>query len=206
MTSDQMGKHENGYARVERDGYPTPSWCARALAEHVRLEGLRIWEPAAGSGHLARGLESAGARVFASDVDAHPGLDAQFDFLMAGLPAGLRQYDGCVTNPPWGQGNRLAVAFIESGLHRIASNGGFLALLLPTDFDSARTRLHLFHDARFVARISLTSRPVWFERTDGMKAAPKENCAWFVWQRQVLRSPPPPIARHAIAHPKDVTP
>jgi hypothetical protein len=201
-----MGKHENGYARVDRDDYPTPAWCARALAEHVRLEGLRIWEPAAGAGHLARGLEAVGARVFTSDVELNPGLDAQFDFLSAGMPVGLRQYDGCVTNPPWGQGNRLAVAFIESGLSRIASGGGFLAFLLPTDFDSARTRLHLFHDARFLARISLTSRPIWFARTDGHKAAPKENCSWFVWARQVLRSPPPPIARHAIAHPKDPTP
>jgi hypothetical protein len=197
-----MGKHENGYARVERDGYPTPTWCARALVEHVHLEGLRIWEPAAGSGHLARGLETVGARVFASDIDRHP----RFDFLTPGLPAGLRQFDGIVTNPPWGAGNRLAVAFIEAGLQRIASCGGFLALLLPTDFDSARTRLHLFHDPRFVARISLTSRPVWFERADGERPAPKENCAWFVWQRQVLRAPAPPIARHAIAHPKDAMP
>jgi hypothetical protein len=33
-----MGKHENGYARVERDNYPTPAWCVRALAEHVKTE------------------------------------------------------------------------------------------------------------------------------------------------------------------------
>jgi hypothetical protein len=192
--------------RVERDGYPTPGWCVRALAEHVHLAGLRIWEPAAGAGHLARGLEAAGARVLTSDIELHPGLGAQFDFLSAGMPVGLRRYDGIVTNPPWGAGNRLAVAFIEAGLHRIASCGGFLALLLPTDFDSARTRLHLFHDSRFTARISLTSRPIWFERTDGIKAAPKENCCWFIWARQVLRSPPPPITRHAIAHPKDPMP
>jgi hypothetical protein len=101
------------------------------------------------------------------------------------------------------KGNRLAGAFIDAGLHQIASNGGFLALLLPTDFDSARTRLHLFHDTRFLARISLTSRPVWFERTDGITAAPKENVAWFVWSRQILRSPPPPVARYATAHPRD---
>jgi hypothetical protein len=197
-----MGKHETSYMRVERDGYPTPAWCARALAEHVHLEGLRIWEPAAGSGHLARGLETVGARVFVSDIERHP----RFDFLTSGLPGGLRHFDGIVTNPPWGQGNRLAVAFIEAGLHRIASYGGFLALLLPTDFDSARTRVHLFLDTRFLARISLTSRPVWFERTDGVKAAPKENCCWYVWARQVLRSPPPPVARHSIAHPKDAAP
>jgi hypothetical protein len=206
MLRPEMGKHENGYTRVERDAYNSPSWCARSLAEHVTLEELRTWEFAAGEGQLARGLESVGARVFTSDIDPHPGLDAVFDFLAPGLPPGLRQFDGMVTNPPWGKGNRLAVAIIEAGLRRISSHGGFLALLLPTDFDSARGRLHLFHDPRFVARVSLTSRPVWFVRTDGVKAAPKENVAWFVWSRQVLRSPPPPVVRHSITRPQDVAP
>jgi hypothetical protein len=198
-----MGKHGADFARVERDCYPTPAWCARALAEHVHVEGLRVWECAAGAGQLARALESLGARVFASDIDPHPDLDAQFDFLTPGLPAGLKHFDAIITNSPWGKGNRLAVAFIEAGLQRIANHGGFLALLLPTDFDSARSRLHLFHDSRFIARISLTSRPVWFERTDGVRASPKENTTWFCWSRQVLRAPPPPAVRYAVAHPKD---
>ena len=201
-----MGKHETGFARVPRDAYPTPPFCARALAEHVHLTGLRVWEPAAGSSQLARALGSLGARVFASDIDQHPDLDARFNFLAPGLPAGLRQFDGIVTNPPWGTGNKLAVAFIEAGLRRIAGHGGFMALLLPADFDSARTRLHLFHDQRFLARVTLTSRPVRFERTDGVREAAKEICGWFVWARRVLRSPSPPVARHAIAHPKDVIP
>jgi hypothetical protein len=197
-----MGKHENGYMRVERDSYNSPPFVARSLTEHINVEGLRIWEIAAGRGQLARELEAQGARVFSSDIEPHEGLDAVFDFLSPGLPPGLRQFDGMISNPPW----RLAVAFIEAGLRRISSHGGFLALLLPTDFDSARGRLHLFHDPRFIARISLTSRPVWFERTDGVKAAPKENVCWFIWKRQVLRSPPPPVARHSIAHPKDIAP
>jgi hypothetical protein len=37
-----MGKHENDYTRVERDGYPTPAWCARALAEHVHARRLQF--------------------------------------------------------------------------------------------------------------------------------------------------------------------
>jgi hypothetical protein len=200
-----VGKHENSYARVDRDSYNSPPVVGRGLAEHVHLESLRIWEIAAGRGQLARELEVQGARVFSSDIEPHEGLDAVFDFLSPGLPPGLRQFDGMVSNPPWGVRNCLAVAIIEAGLNRISSHGGFLALLLPTDFDSARTRVHLFHDQRFIARISLTSRPVWFERTDGVKAAPKENVAWFIWARQVLRAPPPPVCRHAVAHPKDVT-
>jgi hypothetical protein len=40
-----MAKHEAGYARVERDFYPTPPWVVSdALAEHVDLRGLIVWE------------------------------------------------------------------------------------------------------------------------------------------------------------------
>jgi hypothetical protein len=196
-----VGKHETGYARVPRDAYTTPSWCIDALAEHVRIEGLKIWECAANEGRMVRALEARGAKVFASDIAPHPGLDAIFDFLSQGLPPGLSSWDGIVTNPAWGDRNRLAEDFIRRGLDRLNKNGGFLALLLPTDFDSAVSRLPLFCDLRFTARISLTARPIWFKRTDGKREAPKENVAWFVWSRPILRHCGPPLVFHAIARP-----
>ena len=140
--------------------------------------------------------------TLATDIEPHAGLDLVFDFLTPGLPAGLERFDGIVTNPAWGQGNRFAVRFVEAGLQRIVADGGFFALLLPVDFDSAVGQLKLFQHPYFLARITLTARPVWFERTDGVKAAPKENCVWCVWSRPVLRSPPPPLVRHAIARPR----
>jgi hypothetical protein len=194
-----MGKHEQGYTRVDRDFYPTPSWVIDALAEHVELQNRRIWECAAGDGRMARTLAIHGARVFSSNLEPHASLDAVFDFLSPGFPEGLGHFDGIITNSKWGHRNRTAVAFIENGLRRIAEVGGFLALLLPTDFDSAVTRLPLFQPPFFAGRVILTDRPVWFERTDGVKAAPKENCAWFVWSRPVLRDPADPVVRYAVA-------
>jgi hypothetical protein len=194
-----MGKHENGYARVERDHYPTPPWVIDALAEHVDLRGRRAWEPAAGDGRMARAIAAHRARVFATDIEPHSSLDGVFDFLSSGVPEGLGHFDGIITNPAWGRGNRTAVAFVESGLARIAEAGGFLALLLPTDFDSAVTRLPLFQHPFFAGRIILTDRPVWFERTDGGCEAPKENCCWYLWARPLLGVPAPPIVRYAIS-------
>jgi hypothetical protein len=56
-----VGKHGAEYARVERDFYPTPSWVvADALAEHVELAGVRVWEPACGDGRMAEALRRAG--------------------------------------------------------------------------------------------------------------------------------------------------
>jgi hypothetical protein len=198
-----MGKHEVEYVRVERDNYPTPPWCVRALAEFVVLEGRTIWECAAGDGAMVRALEAQGARVYASDIEPRPELAETFDFLAPGLPAGLGRVDGIITNPPWGSGNRLAVEFVKAGLARITAHGGFLALLLPADFDSAVTRLALFQHPYFLARIALTDRPAWFARPDGRRPQPKENCVWHVWSRPLLRSPPPPVVRHAVARAKE---
>jgi hypothetical protein len=195
-----MGKHETGYARVERDLYPTPHWVIAALAEHVDLNGLTVWEPACGGGCMAEALRAeCCARVHASDiVDRGAGQDEVLDFLSAQMPKLERPPDLICPNPPFGQGGRLATAFIEAGLSRIRQHRGFLALLLPCDFDSAKTRARYFGDCPdFIGKIVLTRRIVWFQRSDGIREAPKENSAWFLWERSPLRVRRAPVIMYA---------
>jgi hypothetical protein len=198
-----MGKHETGYARVERDLYPTPHWVVDALAEHVDLTGLTVWECASGDGRMAEALRQAGCKcVFATDIIDHGSpQDYTLDFLSGETPPPLLDpIDLICTNPPFGQGGRLATAFIEAGLTRIKQHGGILALLLPCDFDSAKTRSRYFGDCpHFVGKIVLRERIVWFQRDDGVREAPKENSAWFIWQRNLLRVRRPPIILYAPA-------
>jgi hypothetical protein len=142
------------------------------------------------------------ARVHASDiVDRGAEQDEVLDFLSAQMPKLERPPDLICTNPPFGQGGRLATAFIETGLARIRQHRGLLlALLLPCDFDSAKTRARYFGDCPdFVAKIVLTHRIIWFERTDGKRAAPKENTAWFLWAHTPLRVRHPPVILYAPA-------
>jgi hypothetical protein len=197
-----MGKHETGYARVERDLYPTPSWVIGALAEHVDLTGLTVWEPACGDGRMAEALRGAGCKcVFATDIIDHGSpQDYVLDFLSGEAPPPLLDpIDLICTNPPFGQGGKLATAFIARGLERI-KRGGLLALLLPCDFDSAKTRSRYFGDCpEFVGKIVLRERIVWFQRSDGIREAPKENSAWFIWQRALFRVRRPPIILYAPA-------
>ena len=181
-----MGKH-GSYPRAARDLYPTPAWVTAALAEHIELAGKRIWEPAAGNGDTAEALRAAGARVLATDIadNGYRRLQRLLDFT-APLPP-WPQPDGTVTNPPGGARNQLAVRFVELGLERIGDRG-FLALLLPNDFDSAVTRRHLFAEcAAFDTKIVLTKRIVWFAGPD---ANPKENHSWYVWRRPARARPP----------------
>ena len=190
-----MGKHGTEYERIERDFYPTPPWVIAALAEHVDLRGLTVWEPACGDGRMVEALRQQGcARVYASDIVDY-GAGQVFDFLSGLLPPKLeRPPDAIITNPPFGHHHsRLAVAFIEAGLTHIRQHGGILALLLPVDFDSATKRPRYFRDCpEFVGKIVLTERVVWFENPDPKKESPKENTAWFLWERSPLRTRRPP--------------
>ena len=80
---------------------------------------------------MARALEAAGAHVTPFDI-ADYGYGGVRDFLRDEFP---EQFDGTITNPPYGPRGKTAEAFIETGLRRLGN--GFLALLLPADFDSA---------------------------------------------------------------------
>jgi hypothetical protein len=116
-----MGKHETGYARVERDLYPTPHWVIAALAEHVDLTGLTVWEPACGDGRMVEALRQRCVGVYASDiVDYGRGQDEALDFLSEQAPKLAWPPHLIATNPPFGQGGKLATAFIEAGLRRLA--------------------------------------------------------------------------------------
>jgi hypothetical protein len=68
-------------------------------------------------------------------------------------------------------------------------------------------RLRLAEDSRqllrrlphFVGKIVLRQRIVWFKRDDGERENPKENSAWFLWGRSLLRIHRPPIILYAPA-------
>jgi predicted RNA methylase len=182
-----MGKHETGYRRVERDCYPTPTWTTEALLEVIDVKGKRLWEHACGDGDMSEPLKAAGANVFSTDIESKYA-DEIFDYLSDEDPP-KSNFDGAITNPPFGIGGRTAVAFIEKGLSRICN--GFLALLLPIDFDSAKTRTHLFGSCpQFVGKIVLTDRCKWFVNPLNPKVSPKENFAWYLWGNVKLRAHP----------------
>jgi hypothetical protein len=188
-----VGKHETGYARIERDYYPTPSWVIEALAEHVNLGGMRIWECAAGDGRMAEALKAAGASVYATDVERRDyRLDATLDFVVAEVSES-EHFDGLVTNPPFGNRGKLAEQFIRVGLRQITFCP-FMALLLPVDFDSAKTRMSLFGGCpHFAGKIILTKRIVWFTNPDPQRENPKENSSWFLWNRNAIRGRSPVV-------------
>ena len=56
-----MSTRVSGFARAPADLYQSPAWVIDALAEHVNLNGLSVWEPACGHGQMVEALEEFGA-------------------------------------------------------------------------------------------------------------------------------------------------
>jgi len=100
-------------SRNSLDDFPTPTWGARAWAEHVvgpdAIRGLTCWEPAANRGYLLRGLAEYFLTVAGSDIADYGAGFPLHDFLSPDnglfsgrMPIGFAP-DWCATNPPFNQ-------------------------------------------------------------------------------------------------------
>lgn len=161
-----MSQRESGYERKERDLYETPGWVTEALLPHIPSRFAEIWEPACASGKMVRVLERQ-FKVHATDIDQGR------DFLLWGS---IPLCPAIVTNPPYAH----AESFICAALNMVQSRDGFVAMLLRTDFDHAKSRQYLFTgpDFSLAKKLVLTKRIQWFEDSKG---SPSFNHAWFIW-------------------------
>ena len=99
-------------------------------------------------------------------------------------------YDAVVSNRPYGRSGKTAQQFMERALEFAKPRQGAVAMLLKVDFDSGKTRSHLFaYCPAFIGKIVLTKRIVWFEPAI---AQPSENHSWHIWSWR--HSGPPTIA------------
>ena len=169
-----MSQRESGYERKERDLYETPEWATEALIPHLPRLFKVIWEPACGSGKMARVLEGR-CGVVRTDIEPNTGA-VELNFLEAGH---WRNTDAIITNPPY----ELATEFCEHALKLMEPVGGLVAMLLRTDFDHAKSRTHLFRDCpAFAKKLVLMKRIAWFVEENGRpKASPSFNHAWYIW-------------------------
>jgi hypothetical protein len=158
-----MSQRPSGYERKANDLYETPEWVTETLIPHIPERVRTVLEPSCGSGKMVRVL----IRKF--PVVAGFDLQRGHNFLeYMGT-----QHHAIITNPPYG----LAQEFIENALTLTRPVNGFVAMLLRTDYDHAKTRQHLF-EFPFAKKLVLTRRIKWFENTTG---SPSFNHAWFIW-------------------------
>jgi hypothetical protein len=175
-----MSQRISGYARQSRETYPTPIAPIQPLIPMLHLFRIsKVWEPAPtedGESEIANVLRANGIEVVIT----------RDDFLRYTTPPepGIQ---AVITNPPFGYQGRTAVKFIE---HAFWLAPVAVIMLLKVDFDSGKTRTHLFKECPiFAGKIVLLDRIVWFNRDDGEREAPSDNHAWFIWNAN-HRGPP----------------
>ncbi len=187
----QAGRHSKDERGNEL--YPTPACLVDALLKVEPLPGW-IWEPAAGMGHLAAALQSAGHYVVASDkvaygntVDGSPRID-EVDFLEIVFCPPDHHVSCIVTNPPFS----LAEDFVRHGLRLPGINKVVILARLAFLEGSGRSDIIDGHLARvypiisrppFMHRWTEGANGVWRE-WDGPKATNAMPFAWFVFVRE----------------------
>jgi hypothetical protein len=165
------------YPRSKNEFYETPAETTMALLKKIKFN-YKVCDPACGRGAIHKALVQEGYTIFGDDISRG------YDFITKPFP---QSWYGCdiVTNPPFGPGGRTAVQFIERALEVTALWNGKVAMLLQADFDSAKTRQHIFRNCTaFAVKVVLLNRIRWFDNTSG-----SVNHCWFVWDHKNIWSP-----------------
>lgn len=161
-----MSVRNSGYERIAGDNYQTPAWVTEAILSVESFEEP-VWEPA------CDGMKILDVLWKHFEQAAGSGLSTNCDFLKE---QNVGKYPSIITNPPFS----LAEKFVRHALNLTESYGGKVAMLLPMQWDAAKTRRDLFENPPFKAKYTLTKRIRW-ENLEQKKAGPSMNHAWYVW-------------------------
>ena len=165
-----------GFARAEKDFYPTPAVLTEPLIDRFRvhLDG-GVWEPACGDGAICKVLAKHGIESVATDLVDRGYGESRRDFLLElKPPAGV---DAIVTNPPFSLWRQFAE-------HALAMDVGLVALLGRLQLLEGKRLSALFQETQLTrvmvsaGRINMLPAGAEDKGHNGMIA-----WAWFVWQR-----------------------
>lgn len=179
-----MSQRTSGFERQPGDQYMTPGWVADTLLSVVPVYG-NVWEPAAGDGGIVKAIKDnrgPWVKVHATDIDPSfnwPIQDFMEEHSHVHMPSEAPFW--IITNPPYGPQGKLAEAFTRLAITYTEFNCGCAAMLLPVDWDAAKTRHDIFEDfPGHVTKITLTERIRWTNLPQS-KSGPSQNHAWFIW-------------------------
>lgn len=158
-----------GNTREPMDNYPTPDVAILALLAVEQFNGT-VWEPACGSGNIARQFPGCIATDIRHDNIYKQG-ERGIDFLKE-----HRKVDHIITNPPY----RLAKQFVE---HALICAEKKVAMLCKLAFLEGKARYTLFHNNPVKTVYVFSKRLPLTKEGDIRKQSSMIPFAWFVWQK-----------------------
>ena len=165
--------------RQKHDYYATEPKATEVLLENETFNP-EIWEPACGEGYMSKVLESAGYKVYSSDLIYRGYGDPKpFDFLKDG-PV---EFNGdIITNPPY----KYAKEFVERALNTVKT-GNKVAMFLKLTFLESKTRKELFRKYPPKVVYVSSSRLQCAKNGDFVKYGKGVGTAvayaWYVWEK-----------------------
>ena len=187
-----MQSRDRTHEPRERDAYMTiDERVIPALLKHFIPRGV-VWEPAAGTGEMVRGLRGEGCSVVATGLIDGPGslLKVPRDFFSFNEPLG-GSINSIITNPP----NKLNLSFARHAIKLMEPAHGAVAIYQRHEWDTTKRAAEIFDHPAFAMKIVPRFRPIWVEPTPGKKAAsPFHKWSWYVWD---WTHSGPPVVRFA---------
>jgi hypothetical protein len=155
------------HTREPMDNYPTPDIAVLSLLQHESFTG-KVWEPACGSGNIAKHFPGC----IATDI-RHDNIFGEkgIDFLTEN-----RQVNHIITNPPY----RLALQFVEHAL-KCADNK--VAMLCKLAFLEGKARYDLFKQQPIRTVYVFSKRLPLTKEGDNRPQSSMIPFAWFVWDK-----------------------
>jgi hypothetical protein len=189
------------------DYFPTPPWATRALCEDVLMRsdyGGRVWEPAAGMGHMSEVLGEYFATVFPSDVHDYGRGYTVGSFVGEGPDVVTAPFepDWVITNPPF----NLAQEFVERGL-AVARRGVAVLVRVAWLEGGGRYRSLFGVNPPHTIAIFAERVPMVKGRWDP-DASSATSYAWVIWRKMDGRTTGfrwiPPGCRTALTKSDDI--
>ena len=154
--------------REPMDNYPTPDIAVVELLKIESFEGV-IWEPACGSGHIAKFFEGC----IATDI-RHNNIygEVGIDFFLE-----MKKVDCIITNPPYKQAQK----FVEHSLNCTTKK---VAMLLKLAFLESASRYELFQESPLKTVYVFSKRLPWVREGENTMEGKSSMIpfAWFIWE------------------------
>lgn len=159
----------SGYSKTREsmDNYPTPDIAVTSLIAREDFSGI-VWEPACGSGNIAKHFPTCIATDIRQDnIYGERGINFLTEF---------RQVDHVITNPPYS----LAQQFVE---HAIECAKIKVAMLCKLAFLEGKARYTLFQENPIKTVYVFSKRLPLTKEGDRRKQSSMIPFAWFVWEK-----------------------